>query len=88
MTVELIAPRKRPADFEKMIKIHKFCEERFGKTNCFFTWDVNFADDTDDYCSFKFWDESMATYLKLNYPEMMSREEFDNAWAEREEYAR
>jgi hypothetical protein len=75
---ELITRRRGHEDFEKMLKIIKFCEKQFGKTNCFYTWDINFADDTEDYCAFKFWDNSMASYLKLIYPELMTREQFDN----------
>jgi hypothetical protein len=85
MPVELIMRRKGHTEFDKMIVIWKFCEERFGKTNYLNTWGGDFADDTDNYVAFKFWDEQMATYLKLTYPELMTREEFDNAWLEREE---
>lgn len=86
MTVELIMRRKGHTEFEKMMTIWRFCEERFGKPNCFYTWDGGFADDTDNYVAFNFWDESMATYLKLVYPELMSREEFEYACWEREQY--
>lgn len=78
MSVELIMRRIGQKEFDKMMVIWRFCEERFGKPDYFKTWDGNFADDTDEYVAFKFWDESMATYLKLTYPELMSREEFDN----------
>jgi hypothetical protein len=68
----------------KVFKVHSlagsgpWCKEMFGKPIWLVTWDGNFANDTEDYCAFKFWDEQMATYLKLTYPELMTREEFDN----------
>ena len=77
MAVELIMSRKGRTGFDEMMKIWRFCEERFGKTNYLNTWDGNFADDTDDWVAFKFWDESMATYLKLMCPDLMTRDEFN-----------
>ena len=74
---ELITRRSGAHHFIKMTVIRRFCEERFGKPNCFYTWDGNFADNTNDYWAFQFWDESMATFLKLTYPDLMTREEFD-----------
>ena len=61
-----------------MVAIYDYCVATFGKHDCFVTWDVGFADNTDDWVGFTFWDEKLATMLKLVYPEMMSREEFEN----------
>jgi hypothetical protein len=78
MSVELIVSRSGRKNFEHMGAIYDYCVATFGKHDCFVTWDVSFADNTDDWVAFKFWDEKLATMLKLVYPEMLSREEFEN----------
>ena len=77
MSTELITARSGK-NFYHMMEIWKWCEEHFGKTNCFYTWDGNFADHTDDWVAFTFWDEKLDTLVKLKFPDMMSREEFEN----------
>lgn len=77
-SIELITSRKHATGFNRMIEIHKFCEERFGKYNNLATWDTAFTNHTDDWVSFIFWNEEYATFLKLVYPDLMTREEFDS----------
>ena len=74
---ELITCRSGPA-YDNMIKIHDNFVEKFGMCDAYFTWDIVFADSTDNYVSFRFWKDDMATIAKLSFPELMSRTEFDN----------
>ena len=60
-----------------MVEIWNFCTARFGKPDYFKTWDASFADSTDDWVAFTFWDEALAVYVKLVYPGLMTRNDFD-----------
>lgn len=88
MTVSFITSRKGNANFDKMISMWNWCTETFGKANCFYTWDGDFADDTDDWVRFRFYDESLGTMFKLMYPHVMSQEEFETfKWEHQNDYA-
>ena len=86
--ISLIAPRRYNADYEKMVKIWDWCILTFGKANAFYTWDAGFADSSDDWVKFVFYDESLATMFKLMYPHTMSQEEFETyKWQHQNDYA-
>lgn len=47
-----IVKRSYP-DFDRMVKITKWCEEVFGKMD-YLRWNLNFAYGTEDYVEFSF----------------------------------
>lgn len=80
--IELIIPRKTNSEFLRMNEINDYCTSMFGKADYGTTWALGFTDHTsDNWVSFKFYDNSLATFVKLMYPDMLSREEFeDQQW--------
>ena len=63
-----IVPRARQADYDKMIKIHDWCSEVFGKED-YVRWNINFARDTEDYVEFGFRDDTDASAFVLQWGE-------------------
>jgi hypothetical protein len=59
-----------------MLTIWDWCSATFGKDNGS-TWDASFADSSDDWVKFIFYDDKLGTMFRLVYPEFLPLEEFE-----------
>ena len=73
--VEYIVARKTEQDFALMYKIYDFCETNFGKSRYYENWALNFADDTDDWARFSFYNAEYAVFAKMTFPDLLLTEE-------------
>lgn len=81
MTTALSIPRKSYADFDHLNEIAKYCADMFGVSVVSETWSVNFSEESDDYATFTFYDDELATVVKLRFPDMLTPDEFeDQLW--------
>lgn len=76
MTIAYITKRTGKDNFDRMMVMWKWCERNFGKPDYLTTWDGNFADDTEDWVKFTFYDEAIATWFILMFPEVMAEDQF------------
>ena len=64
--------------FEYFMEMWKWLEENYGK--CSYdqsTWGHEWHNNEEELVRFKFYDESIATWFKLKYPEQMTLEEYE-----------
>lgn len=76
--IEYILPRKTGADFVLMNRVHRYCEENFGQSNYCHNWGIGWANDTDDWVKFTFYNAEYAVFIQLKFPELIAKEDWDN----------
>lgn len=78
MSISLSVHRKSYADFDQLNKIINWCVDLHG-ASAPETWTVGFSEESDEYATFIFYDEQLATLTKLQFPNMLTPDEFEEA---------
>jgi hypothetical protein len=77
--ISFVISRSGIKDYEQMLKMWKHLEELYGKCcNDCTTWDWGYYDSgDDDLIKFVFYDEAIATWFRMQYPEQLTVDEFE-----------
>jgi hypothetical protein len=73
-----VIPRHGQKNFEDMMAKWNWVEKNFGK--CSYdksTWTWYWHDDTEDFVEFVFYNEAIATWFVLQFPEVLTLEQFE-----------
>ena len=78
--ITFVIDRSGTKGYNDMLVKWDWLEKNFGK--CSYdqtTWTWYWHDSTDDYVDFVFYNEAMATWFKLHFPEVKTTNEFEDA---------
>lgn len=57
--IKLYLPRMSHKHHDRMMEVHHWIERQFGKPDYFTNYNLDFGDDTDDWCCYTFHDDTM-----------------------------
>jgi hypothetical protein len=80
--IKFVIKRVGQKDFDDMITKWHWLDEKFGQC-CYdqttWSWEWYDCSGSEDYVNFVFYDEAMATWFKLQFPDVQTVKEFEYA---------
>ena len=75
MTVNIYLPRMSNKHFERMIEVHQWIEKQFGRPDYHTNYSLDFGDDTEDWCCYKFYNHTQAFWTQERFGDVVLTEE-------------
>lgn len=77
MATRLYHKRVGHKEFDRMIEISRWIEKSFGRPDYHKNYTITFADHTDDYTMWIFFDDTMAFWTQNRWPELLTMEQWE-----------
>ena len=65
--IRLYLPRMHTDQFDRMIELHEWVVRQFGEPDHHRNYSLDFADDTDDWCCYTFYDHTQAFWTQERF---------------------